>query len=69
MHDPEVHDGLDVAGAEDVLQLLSADVDLSVPSEDSKDVGFALDPLNPGLANIEVEAELDLDLDGSDPIL
>ena len=30
MHDAEVHDGLDVPGAEDVLQLLASDVDLRV---------------------------------------
>ena len=30
VHDAEVHDGLDVAGAEDVLELLAADVDLGV---------------------------------------
>ncbi len=30
VHDAEMHDGLDVAGPEDVFELLPADVDLSV---------------------------------------
>ena len=53
MHDAEVDDGLDVARAKDVLQLLSADVDLRVldvlglvgerPAVDADDASLAVE--------------------------